>query len=82
MSVSQPLTTQAPSKVLCYYHNSTQKIQIVRLVGNDTHGLEKIVFPQQRILFEAEPEELLEVHLEQNGKSVLEEVFLCQHLEA
>ena len=38
-------------------------------------------FPQQRILFEAEPENILEVHTKQEGEQLLKSIFTCNKLK-
>ena len=73
--------TQQTSKTLCYYFNSTNKIQLIRLWDGRNYSLEKIVFPFQRILFEAKPEGILEVHTKQKGKQLLESTFACSNLK-
>lgn len=77
--ITSPTLTQKMSKRLCYYFNSTYKIQFVRLWNGKTY-LKKIIFPQQRILFEAKLEELLEVHTKQEDKQLIESIFVCHNL--
>jgi hypothetical protein len=85
----QPITstklTQQTSRMLCYYFNSTSKIQLVRIWNSKKYSgeysWEKIIFPQQRILFEAKPEEILEVHTKSEGKPLLESIFSCCNLK-
>ncbi len=63
--------------ILCYYENATKQMQLVRIANvptnnslnhNKSHsnrfnqGYERVVFPGQRLLFEALPDALLEVH--------------------
>ncbi|MEL6927210.1 MAG: DUF1830 domain-containing protein [Cyanobacteria bacterium J06600_6] len=78
--VTKSTLTQRASKILCYYFNSTNKMQLVRLWNGRNYGLEKIMFPQQRILFEAKPEGILEVHAKQEGKQLLESIYNCNKL--
>ena len=79
--VTNPTLTQQTLKPLCYYFNSTNKMQLVRLWSGRNYSLEKIIFPQQRFLFEAKPEGILEVHTKQDGKQLLESVFACNKLK-
>ena len=73
--MSGSATTQIPTQTLYHYLNSTDKIQIVCLVDNNSVLLEKIVFPQQRILFATIPEGKLEVYASQNGKKILQNII-------
>lgn len=72
---------QQTSKKLCYYFNPTHEIQLIRLWNGRSYSLEKIIFPQQRILFEAKPEGILEVHAKQEGEQLLESIFVCHNLQ-
>jgi hypothetical protein len=47
--------------ILCYYENATSQVQIARIVNIPNWLFERVVFPRQRLLFEALPEALLEV---------------------
>ena len=57
--------SQADSKTfaLCCYINRTNKIQIGRIANIDQWYFEKVIFPQQRLLFDAPPEAELEIHV-------------------
>ncbi len=50
-------------RILCYYENVTNQIQLARIVNVPDWLYEKVVFPGQRLLFEALPDALLEVHI-------------------
>lgn len=82
----QPVTNSKlfpqTSTILCYYFNSSNTIQHIRVGNGNNYSLEKIIFPQQRILFEAIPEGMLEVHTKQQDQQLLEEVFSCLNLKA
>ena len=73
-------TTQLSTQVLYCYLNSTHKIQIVCLVNSKGMLMEKVIFPQQRILFEGIPEGRLEVYVGKNGKKILQKVIYCHNL--
>ncbi|HHP7231994.1 MAG TPA: DUF1830 domain-containing protein [Xenococcaceae cyanobacterium] len=77
----QAITVKPMSQILCYYTNITRTIQQIRVINSQKLNLEKIVFPQQRIFFEAMPEGQLEVYTAQAGKSKCLQVFACQNLE-
>ena len=73
--------TQQTSMILCYYCNSTDKIQLIRVWNGTGYSLEKIVFPQQRILFEAKAEGILEVHTKPKDQQLLEQIYSCLNLK-
>lgn len=62
-SAFPPFPSNASGRILCCYVNSTAQIQRAR-IGNIPNWLfERVVFPRQRLLFEALPEGLLEIHI-------------------
>ena len=75
-------TVNPTTKILCYYTNSTSKIQIIRITKTDKLNLEKIIFPRQRILFEATIEGQLEIHTSQAGEKRITQIVPCQNLRA
>lgn len=81
MSSSDRATTVKLSKTLYHYCNDTNKIQLIRVANSDYPNLEKIVFPQQRILFEATPEAQLKIYNSQSGKPKLEKTVFCRNLK-
>ncbi len=75
-------TAQVTSEILYCHTNSTHKMQLIRVLANDSCNYEKVVFPQQRILLPTIPEGWLEVYIEQEGKQVLEKILPCKDLPA
>lgn len=63
-----------PDRILCYYINSTTQTQRACITSIPNWVFERIVFPHQRLLFEALPDALLEIH----GLSGLHETLLTQ----
>lgn len=57
---SLPVTVS--ERVLCYYANMTDQLQIVRLDSQVGDRFERLIFPKQRLLFEALPQALLEIY--------------------
>ncbi|MEM7759380.1 MAG: DUF1830 domain-containing protein [Cyanobacteria bacterium P01_G01_bin.67] len=74
--------TQPISEMLCHYHNPTHKMQMIRVVDCNNHSYEKVVFPQQRILFAGIKEGYVEVYVEHKGKPMLKEILYCHNLQA
>ncbi|MBD2112594.1 DUF1830 domain-containing protein [Nodosilinea sp. FACHB-141] len=56
------LRGEVSSSILCYYINDTTDIQIIRVVSEAIYRFERIVFPEERVLFEASLESYLEIH--------------------
>ncbi|ELS02223.1 protein of unknown function (DUF1830) [Xenococcus sp. PCC 7305] len=54
---------------LCCYVNRTDQIQIVRISNIDEWYFEKVIFPQQRLLFDALPEAELEVYSKNSSET-------------
>jgi hypothetical protein len=55
------LASQCDRNILCLHINITQKIQIIRIPNIPNLPLERVIFPGQRLMFEAEPEAKLEI---------------------
>lgn len=59
------------SQRLYSYSNDTRCLQIIRVVNHANSYYERIVFPGQRLLFEAPPGVELEVHSNDLARGVL-----------
>lgn len=66
--------------ILCYYVNRTHQIQMARIANLPKCKFEKVVFPQQRLMFEALPDAILEVHTFRNNKLILSNQIGCKFL--
>ncbi len=62
MTLPAPLPAQPSDPILCYYANTTTTLQRAFLSGVTRQDFERVIFPQQRILFEANSDACLEVH--------------------
>ena len=60
--IIDPLPPNAQEAALCCYTNATSKIQIARITNIPNWYFERVVFPGQRLVFEAMPQALLEIH--------------------
>ncbi|HEY9605371.1 MAG TPA: DUF1830 domain-containing protein [Allocoleopsis sp.] len=49
-------------RILCIYTNSSDRIQVIRLKHHPELHFERIVFPSQRLLFEAVPDTYLAIY--------------------
>ena len=72
--------SQLNNQVLCYYSNPTNQIQFIRITNIANYYFEKVVFPQQRLMFEAFPEALLEIHTGTIPSSILSDKIPCHLL--
>ncbi len=68
------------NKNLCYYGNFTSQIQIARVKNIPNLNFERVVFPGDRLLFEAAPEAELEVYVSKTGREILLNKISCDRL--
>ena len=73
-----PVGSSAPC--LCCYMNVTSQIQIARITNVANWYFERVVFPGQRLLFEALPEAHLEIHTGMMASSILSDTIPCSGL--
>ncbi len=69
-----------PDTILCCYVNNTSKIQIARVSNVPNWYFERVVFPGQRLLFEAVPMAMLEIHTGMMASSILSDTIPCLQL--
>ena len=75
------MSTNIDAKILCYYTNNTECMQKVKINCAD-QLIEKIVFPHQRILFEAPAYAILEIYANNSaGKGILCQEIPCRNLQ-
>ena len=65
------LDTDSSIQILCSYTNVTHYLQIIRLKYSPGLHWERVVFPGQRLMFEAAPQAQLEIHFSENQSMVL-----------
>ncbi|MDV2992708.1 MAG: hypothetical protein N4J56_002362 [Chroococcidiopsis sp. SAG 2025] len=68
------------SSVLCCYANTTNSLQVVRITNIPHWWFERVVFPGQRLLFEAVPDARLEIHTGAATGSILSDKISCDRL--
>ncbi|MEG4317659.1 MULTISPECIES: DUF1830 domain-containing protein [unclassified Microcoleus] len=72
--------SERDTRILCWYLNTTNQVQIARITNIPNWYFERTVFPGERFLFEALPEAQLEVcRCAQTGAIVCERI-LCDRL--
>ena len=78
--ILDPLPSDQFSPLLCCYVNATSKIQIARISNIPNWYFERVVFPGQRLVFEASPESLLEIHTGMMATAILSDKIPCDRL--
>ncbi|CDM95980.1 MULTISPECIES: DUF1830 domain-containing protein [Limnospira] len=66
--------------ILCYYQNATTKLEIIRISNIPGWYFEHILFPGERLLFEAVTEAKLEIYRGDRVKPNLAQVVPCINL--
>lgn len=74
------LLPEINNQILCCYTNSTQQMQMIRITNIPNWNFEMIVFPKQRLMFEACPEANLEIYIEIMEILILLEQIQCRLL--
>lgn len=78
--IFDPLPSHNDSAVLCCYVNATSHIQIARITNVSSWYFERVVFPGQRLVFEAVPDAHLEIHCGTMASSILSDTIPCDRL--
>ncbi len=66
--------------ILCCYVNATSHIQIARITNIPNWYFERVVFPGQRLVFEALPKAQLEIHSGMMASAILSDTIPCDRL--
>ena len=75
-----PVPSDQPERIFCCYVNATSQIQIARITNIANWYFERVVFPGQRLLFEALPEAHLEIHTGMMASAILSDTIPCVQL--
>ncbi|MEN9229806.1 MAG: DUF1830 domain-containing protein [Thermostichus sp. DG02_5_bins_236] len=67
-------------RLTCSYINATSSIQVARITNIENWYFERVVFPGQRLIFEAMPEAKLEIHTGMMASSILADTIPCEKL--
>lgn len=78
--ILDPLPNDKGISILCCYVNATSNIQIARITNVPGWYFERVVFPGQRLVFEAIPEALLEIHSGMMASAILSDTIPCEQL--
>lgn len=79
--ILDPVPSDSAGTILCCYVNSTGKIQVARITNVANWYFERVVFPGQRLMFEASVKAQLEIHSGSMASSILEDTIPCTRLE-
>lgn len=78
--ILDPIPPEQSEKILCCYVNVTSKIQVVRISNIANWYFERVVFPGQRLVFEAPLEGQLEIHTGMMASAILSDTIKCSSL--
>lgn len=78
--IIDPIPNDQKNHFLCCYVNATSHIQVVRITNITNWYFERVVFPGQRLVFEALPSALLEVHSGMMASAILSDTIPCERL--
>ncbi|HEY9908955.1 MAG TPA: DUF1830 domain-containing protein [Thermosynechococcaceae cyanobacterium] len=77
--IAAPSIEETPLDICCYV-NSTNQIQIGRIADVPNWYFERVVFPGQRLLFEAPAQAHLEIHTGTIASAILMDTLVCAKL--
>ncbi|WP_339376693.1 DUF1830 domain-containing protein [Chlorogloea sp. CCALA 695] len=75
------LPSQYNHRIICDYINATNFIQIVRITNITNWYFERVVFPQQHLLFKALPDAQLEIHTSEIATAMKTDKIKCESLQ-
>ncbi len=78
--ILDPVPSDRSGQILCCYVNASSKIQVARITNIPNWYFERVVFPGQRLVFEAFPEALLEIHTGMMASAILSDTIPCRRL--
>jgi hypothetical protein len=76
-----PFPTDQSDSILCCYVNATSQIQIARITNISNWYFERVVFPGQRLVFEAHETAVLEIHSGMMASAILSDTIPCIKLK-
>jgi hypothetical protein len=78
--ILDPLPPEHSGTTLCCYVNATSKIQVARISNIPNWYFERVVFPGQRLVFEAPREAQMEIHTGMMASAILSDTIPCDRL--
>lgn len=74
------LPTQWSNKILCSYHNRSPDLQIARIANISNWYFERVIFPDDVLIFEAIAEAMLEIYETDGVSTLLSDHLPCEEL--
>jgi len=78
--ILDPLPSGQTNFLLCCYVNASSHIQVARITNIPNWYFERVVFPGQRLVFEALPQAQLEIHTGMMASSIISDTIPCERL--
>jgi hypothetical protein len=78
--ILDPLPSNNSDPIFCCYVNATSKMQVARITNIPDWYFERVVFPGQRLIFEAVPRALLEIHSGMVASAIISDTIPCERL--
>ncbi|WP_293154435.1 MULTISPECIES: DUF1830 domain-containing protein [unclassified Microcoleus] len=75
--MSYQLSSQGNNQILCYYANTTNQIQVLRIGNIPNWYFERVMFPGQQMMFEAAATAVLEIHTGAVASAILSDNIPC-----
>ncbi len=75
-----PSASETCVRILCFYVNGTSHIQIARITNIPNFHFERVIFPGQRLMFEAVPTDRLEVQTCVMDDEIITNRISCSYL--
>lgn len=79
--ILDPLPSNSAGRILCCYVNATSQIQIARISNIPNWYFERVVFPGQRLVFEAIGNAVLEIHTGNMASAIISDNIPCERLQ-
>lgn len=79
--ILDPVPATCQERLLCCYVNATGEIQVARITNVENWYFERVVFPGQRLVFEATSEAQLEIHTGMMASAILSDTIPCDRLQ-
>ena len=79
--ILDPLPNHQEQAFLCCYVNATSQMQVARITNIANWYFERVVFPGQRLVFEAVSEAMLEIHTGMMASAILSDKIPCTRLQ-
>lgn len=74
------LPDQYSDRILCCYVNGTTQMLMARISNIPNWQFERLIFPEERLLFEAPPQAQLEIHRHTEMGTTISDSIPCRYL--